>query len=65
MATAVMAQPVLRPFSRIAAPLHTVIVLAAEAALAYSAQLRTAQMHAADHAGRLRMYERTILLNGS
>jgi uncharacterized protein len=62
MASAVLAGPVPRQFNRIAAPLHTVIVLAVEAALAWSAQLRTAQMHAVDHAGRLRMYERTILV---
>jgi membrane protease YdiL (CAAX protease family) len=62
MATAVLAQPTPRQFSRVAAPLHTVIVLGVEAALAYSAQLRTAQMHAVDHAGRLRIYERTILV---
>jgi uncharacterized protein len=62
MATAVLAQPTPRQFNRIASPIHTVIVLAVVAALAYSAQLRTAQMHAVDHAGRLRMYERTILV---
>ncbi len=62
MATAVLAQPAPRQLNRIAAPLHTVIVLAVEAVLAYSAQLRTAQMHAVDHAGRLRLYERTILV---
>ncbi len=62
MATADLAQPAPRQFSRIAAPLHTVIVLAVEAALAYSAQFRVVQMRAADHAGRLRMYERTILV---
>jgi uncharacterized protein len=62
MATAVLAQPTPRQFSRVAAPLHTVIVLGVEAALAYSAQLRTAQMHAVDHADRLRIYERTILV---
>jgi membrane protease YdiL (CAAX protease family) len=62
MATAALAEPAPRQFTRIAAALHTIIVLAVEAALAYSAQLRTAQMHAVDHAGRLRMYERTILV---
>jgi membrane protease YdiL (CAAX protease family) len=62
MATAVFAGAAPRQFNRIAAPLHTVIVLAVEAALAYSAHLRTAQMHAVDHAGRLRMYERTMLV---
>jgi uncharacterized protein len=62
MPSAVLAGPVPRQFNRIAAPLHTVIVLAMQAALVYSAQLRTAQMHALDHAGRLRMYERTILV---
>jgi uncharacterized protein len=62
MSTAALTQPVPRQYNRIAAPLHTVIVLAVEAALAYSAQLRTAQMHAVDHAGRMRMYERTIFV---
>jgi membrane protease YdiL (CAAX protease family) len=62
MATAVLAQPTPRQFSRVAAPMHTVILLGVEAALAYSAQLRTAQMNAVDHAGRLRIYERTILV---
>lgn len=62
MAIAALAAPAPRQSSRVAAPLHTAIVLAVEAVLAYSAQLRTPQMHAVDHAGRLRMYERTMLV---
>jgi membrane protease YdiL (CAAX protease family) len=62
MPSAVLAGPAPCQFNRVASPIHTVIVLAVEAVLAYSAHLRTAQMHAVDHAGRLRMYERTILV---
>lgn len=48
-------------YSRIAAPLHTFVLLAVQASLAVRGILRVDQVHAMASVGRVGIYERTIL----
>jgi len=48
-------------FSRIAAPLHTVLVLAAIAVYSLSGKFRSVAMQSADSINRVALYERTLL----
>jgi uncharacterized protein len=60
MATAVLAQPTLDQFRRIAAPLHTILILAIEAVIAYWGKIHSDQWRAVANLDRVRIYERTI-----
>jgi uncharacterized protein len=61
MATAALGQPESDQYRRIAAPLHTVLVLAVQFVLAYVGKIHTDQARAAVNLDRIRIYERTIL----
>jgi membrane protease YdiL (CAAX protease family) len=61
METADTAPSASGPYARIANPLHTVLVLAAQGGLAYRAMVRFGQMRDAANVDRIQLYERTIL----
>jgi uncharacterized protein len=61
MATAVIAPSEPPHYSRIANPLHTILVLAAQAGLALRTMIRLGHMGAAANVNRVQLYERTIL----
>jgi uncharacterized protein len=61
MASSVLAQPRSGRYRRIANPLHTLVVLAAEGAIAFRGATSAEQMRIAVNPDRIRMYERTIL----
>ena len=62
MATAVLTQDQPERFRSIAAPLHTVVVLAAQATLSYLGKIHTDQQRLAGTLNRVHTYERTILV---
>jgi membrane protease YdiL (CAAX protease family) len=49
-------------YTRIANPLHTILVLAAQGVLAFRTMMRVDQMRAAVNVDRVQIYERTMLL---
>jgi len=61
METAVPAKPRSDKFDRVASPWHTLVVLAAIAAMVFWGRLRADQMRAAANPDRLALYEHTIL----
>jgi uncharacterized protein len=61
MATAVIAPSEPPHYARIANPLHTILVLAAQAGLALRTMIRLGHMGAAANVNRVQLYERTIL----
>jgi membrane protease YdiL (CAAX protease family) len=61
MATVALAQPEPKQFLRIAAPLHTVLILCVEGFSAYRGKIRTDVIRDAVNLDRVHMYERTIL----
>jgi membrane protease YdiL (CAAX protease family) len=61
MATAVMTQNVPERIRRIAAPLHTGVVIAAEAALAFMGKIHADEQRIAGTFNRAHTYERTIV----
>jgi uncharacterized protein len=61
MATVALAQPAPKQFLRIAAPLHTVLILCVEGYSAYRGKIRTDVTRDAVNLNRVHMYERTIL----
>ena len=62
MATVALAQPAPKQFLRIAAPLHTVLILCVEGFSAYRGKIRTDAIREAVNLNRVHMYERTILV---
>lgn len=62
MATAVMMQNVPERVRGIAAPLHTVLVLVAQATLSYIGKIHTDEQRLAGTLNRVHMYERTIIV---
>ena len=48
-------------YARIASPLHTIVVLVAQAGLALRTMMRVGQMGAAENVDRVHLYERTML----
>jgi len=61
METAVTAPSAPGQYARIASPLHTVIVLAAQAGLALRTMIRLGHMGTAVNMDRVQLYERTIM----
>ena len=61
METAAVMQSSSDDFRRIASPLHTIILLAAEGVLVWRGVVRFQQMHSVGDVNRMQMYERTIL----
>jgi membrane protease YdiL (CAAX protease family) len=60
METAVTAPSASVYYTRIANPLHTILVLAAQGGLAFRAMVRVDQMRTAANVDRVQIYERTI-----
>jgi membrane protease YdiL (CAAX protease family) len=60
MASTVIAQPEPRGYRRIAAPLHTVLVLAAQAVWAIRGMIRADQLRSMAHPNHMVMYSQTI-----
>ena len=61
METAAVMESGTREFQRIASPVHTFVLLAAEGVLVWRGAIRFQQLHSAADLNRLQMYERTIL----
>jgi uncharacterized protein len=61
MEASVTLPPALGQFTRIASPLHTILVLAVQGGLAFRAMIRLGNMGAQANVGRLQLYERTII----
>jgi uncharacterized protein len=61
MESAVTAPSASGQYTRIASPLHTVLVLAAQGGLALRTMIRVGQVPAAANLNRVQLYERTIL----
>jgi membrane protease YdiL (CAAX protease family) len=61
METPATAPPTPGSYARIANPVHTILVLAAQGGLAYRAMVRLGHMRDAANVDRVQLYERTIL----
>jgi membrane protease YdiL (CAAX protease family) len=61
METAVAEPSAPNQYPRVASPLHTILVLAAQGGLAFRAMMRMDQMRTAANVDRVLLYERTIL----
>jgi uncharacterized protein len=61
METAVASPSAPGQYARIASPLHTIVVLAAQAGLALRTMMRVGQMGASENVDRVQLYERTML----
>jgi hypothetical protein len=61
METAVASPSAPRQYARIASPLHTIMVLVAQAGLALRTMMRVGQMGDAANVDRVQLYERTML----
>jgi len=63
--TAATSSPAPDQYARIASPLHTFLVLAAQMGLALRAMARLGHMGAAANMDRVQIYDRTSFPNGS